>query len=100
MPFVCQITKEKYKHTQNIHGNSGYMNAPWGYIIGTLPVLLEIMAFGSLSYNLSTLKLLWLTSGIYLHHFLKQNCIIVDMAFISLHYFYCSICSVPHWDWT
>jgi len=58
------------------------MNVPWDYIIGTLPVLLEIMVFGSLSHNLNTPKLLQLTSGIYLYHSLQQNCIIVDMAFI------------------
>jgi len=98
MPFSCQITKER------IHTHSEYpwkrdcMNVPWGYSIGTLPVLLEIVVFGSLSHNLSTLKLLQLTSGIYLHHSLQQNCIIVDMAFISLHYLYCSICGVPNWD--
>lgn len=57
MPFGCWITKERIQNTQNIHGNSGCMKAPWGYIIGTLPVLLEIMVSGSLSHDPNTQKL-------------------------------------------
>jgi hypothetical protein len=73
---------KEYKHTQNMHSNSGCTNMPWGYIIGMLPVLLEIMVFGSLSHNLNILKLLQLTAGIYLQHSLQQNISTVVIALI------------------